>query len=287
MLGSRAIYHDGWKATTDHVGGQLAVEREHIEGSHVFDEDNWLLFDLAHDFSESHDVSAEQPERLQQLVDKWWSEAERNHVLPLDDSFIARAVAMYRPPYGPHFRTVFKPGGGSISEDVMPPLGAGYVVTARVEVEGTRRRHPLRARQLDQRLRALPARRSARARVQRVRQRASHRRVRARTRRARTSSRTGTNANGGRAPASCASTAVRSAAASSRTTCPFRWQIGSAGLTIGYDRGFPVCDDYAPPFPFTGTLHDVTFEIPMLAPKHGHRDETAARAEVGIALKSE
>ena len=27
MLGSRAIYHDGWKATTDHVGPQLSVER--------------------------------------------------------------------------------------------------------------------------------------------------------------------------------------------------------------------------------------------------------------------
>ena len=43
------------------------------------------------------------------------------------------------------------------------------------------------------------------------------------------------------------------------------------------------CDDYTPPFRFTGTLHDVTFEVPMLAPK----DDTAARAEVGIALKSE
>jgi hypothetical protein len=33
---------------------------------------------------------------------------------------------------------------------------------------------------------------------------------------------------------------------------PFRWQIGGAGLHIGVDRGFPVCDDYEPPFPFTG-----------------------------------
>ena len=64
---------------------------------------------------------------------------------------------------------------------------------------------------------------------------------------------------------------------------PFRWQIGSAGLTIGADRGFPVCDDYTVPFRFTGTLHDVTFTIPMLAPK----DDTAARAELGIALKGE
>ena len=64
---------------------------------------------------------------------------------------------------------------------------------------------------------------------------------------------------------------------------PFRWQIGSAGLTVGDDRGFPVCDDYEPPFAFTGTLHDLVFEVPMLAPK----DDTAARAELGIALKGE
>ena len=32
MLGSRAIYHDGWKATTDHVGNQITVEREQVLG---------------------------------------------------------------------------------------------------------------------------------------------------------------------------------------------------------------------------------------------------------------
>jgi len=41
---------------------------------------------------------------------------------------------------------------------------------------------------------------------------------------------------------------------------PFRWQIGR-------DAGFPVCDDYRPPFPFTGTLHEVTIELPGLAPR--------------------
>ena len=287
MLGSRAIYQDGWKATTDHVGGQLAVEREHIEGSHVFDEDNWLLFDLAHDFSESHDVSAEQPERVQQLVDKWWSEAERNHVLPLDDSFIARASAMYRPPYGPHFRTVFAPGGGSISEDVMPPLGAGYVVTARVEVEGNAEgilfalgnwTNGCALYLLDGRLVHVfngygnAHRIVASEPVPAGAHELSYRYERNRGERNGILCVDGREVGRGELP----------------HDLPFRWQIGSAGLTIGYDRGFPVCDDYAVPFPFTGTLHDVTFEIPMLAPKTDTpANETAARAEVGIALKSE
>lgn len=65
---------------------------------------------------------------------------------------------------------------------------------------------------------------------------------------------------------------------------PFRWQIGGAGLTIGYDRGFPVCDDYAPPFEFRGTLHEVVFELPWLAPRDA---EVAARADFELARTSE
>jgi arylsulfatase len=48
---------------------------------------------------------------------------------------------------------------------------------------------------------------------------------------------------------------------------PFRWQVGGGGLLIGRDVGFPVSDDYKPPFPISADLRSVTFEIPMLAPK--------------------
>ena len=61
---------------------------------------------------------------------------------------------------------------------------------------------------------------------------------------------------------------------------PFRWQIGGAGLLIGHDRGFPVCDDYEPPFAFTGDIDNLTFEIPMFAPPE-------PAEEVAVALKHE
>src|SRR5262249_61135142 len=61
---------------------------------------------------------------------------------------------------------------------------------------------------------------------------------------------------------------------------PFRWQIGGGGLLVGRDSGFPVCDDYRPPFSFTGTLHAVTIELPGLAP----RDPAV---EVALALQRE
>ena len=37
-------------------------------------------------------------------------------------------------------------------------------------------------------------------------------------------------------------------------------QIGGGGLRLGHDAGFPVSDDYRPPFPWTGVLHHVEFD---------------------------
>jgi hypothetical protein len=91
MLGSRAIYHDRWKATTDHVPTALPAQRELVEGSHDFDTDRWSLFNLDDDFSEAHDLSGTHADTLGRLVEIWWSEAGRNQVLPLNDGYSGRA----------------------------------------------------------------------------------------------------------------------------------------------------------------------------------------------------
>ena len=54
----------GWKATTDHIGNQITVEREQVPGSHDFAADHWALFHLDEDFAEAHDLAAEHPERV-------------------------------------------------------------------------------------------------------------------------------------------------------------------------------------------------------------------------------
>ncbi len=96
MQGSRGMYHQGWKATTDYVSA-LFGERDHIEGSHDFDDDHWALFDLRSDFSESEDLAAEHPEKVRQLEQLWWAEAGRNQVLPLWE-FPASMAAAHPPP---------------------------------------------------------------------------------------------------------------------------------------------------------------------------------------------
>jgi arylsulfatase len=61
---------------------------------------------------------------------------------------------------------------------------------------------------------------------------------------------------------------------------PVRWQIGGAPLRIGSDAGFPVCDEYEVPFPWTGTLHSVTIEV-------GPRPPIDPTTEAEVLLKSE
>ncbi|MDY6868161.1 MAG: arylsulfatase, partial [Chloroflexota bacterium] len=71
MRGNRAIYHDGWKAITIHENGT------------DFEDDTWELYHVKEDFSESVDLSAQYPEKLEELKALWWSEAEKYGALPI------------------------------------------------------------------------------------------------------------------------------------------------------------------------------------------------------------
>jgi arylsulfatase A-like enzyme len=76
MFGCRAIYHRGWKAVTYHP---IQFDEPGLANA------VWELYDVTADPSECVDLAPDQPERLQELIDLWWLEAERNQVLPLDN----------------------------------------------------------------------------------------------------------------------------------------------------------------------------------------------------------
>lgn len=71
MRGNRAIYHDGWKAIAIHENGT------------DFEDDQWELYNWETDFSEAVDLSAQYPEKLEEMKALWWSEAEKYGALPL------------------------------------------------------------------------------------------------------------------------------------------------------------------------------------------------------------
>lgn len=80
VYGHRAIYHDGWMASAFHARLPWQVISRDAK---PFEADTWELYDLDSDFSQAHDLAAEDPGRLQALKALFMQEAARNQVLPL------------------------------------------------------------------------------------------------------------------------------------------------------------------------------------------------------------
>jgi arylsulfatase A-like enzyme len=132
MLGSRSIIHGRWKATTNHISAGVLDEEELAVGSRNFADDRWELFDLDSDFSESTDVASAHPQVVRDLEQQWLGEAQRNHVLPIDDTLTHRLGAIIGPAYPAGSDRTFRPGGGPIGDESLPLLFGGFLFTAAV-----------------------------------------------------------------------------------------------------------------------------------------------------------
>ena len=97
MMGDRAIYHDGWIASTKvmrppwDVLGRSARTRP---------DSPWELYDLSKDWTQSEDVAAKYPAKLKELQELFWQEAAKYQVLPLDASVATRLVHAAAQPHG-------------------------------------------------------------------------------------------------------------------------------------------------------------------------------------------
>ncbi|HUZ44830.1 MAG TPA: arylsulfatase [Acidimicrobiales bacterium] len=116
MFGSRAIYHDGWKAVTFHPVGPIYGEG--LDPNASFDEDRWELYHVAQDLSETRDLADVEPERLRRMVDLWWSEAEANQVLPLDNRVLWALVHPRPDRRRPVDQARYFQGGAQVPEQV-------------------------------------------------------------------------------------------------------------------------------------------------------------------------
>ncbi len=84
MIGNRAIYHDGWVAGTIHKAPWEAAPRRPLN------EDVWELYNVNEDFSQSNNLAAKEPAKLEELKKKFMEEAVKYNVLPIDDRSIER-----------------------------------------------------------------------------------------------------------------------------------------------------------------------------------------------------
>ncbi len=113
MMGHRGLWADGWKAVTRHLAGT------------PFDDDQWELYHVDEDPSECRDLAAEHPEVLERLVARWWEEAERHGVLPLDDRTVELFGARFRErsPHRPDRHYTYRPPMSRIPAQVQAQLG--------------------------------------------------------------------------------------------------------------------------------------------------------------------
>jgi len=248
LLGDRAIWHQGWKAVAKHEKG---VD---------FDEDPWELYHLDHDFSECHDLAAEHPEKLREMIERWWAEAGPNHILPLDDREYERAAANVAA--RARQRYTYYPGMARIDRLNAPDItDRSYRITAEVEIPAAGAEGVLLtagSRFAGYVLYLKDGRlvyEYAYSETVRHTVRSAKPVPEGRHRLAFAFTKTGTRQGRG--------TLLIDDQPVGSLELPKTWPViaTTAGVHCGRDGGLPVTDAYTPPFPFTGTLSLVRVDL--------------------------
>jgi arylsulfatase len=133
MFGNRALYQEGWYARTIHRPAWK------LKPATTLQDDKWELYNTNQDFSLANDLAAKNPDKLMQLKASFMKEAEKFHVLPLDDRLLERTNAelMGRPTVMGNRNTVtYGEGMRGMGVDVFIDLrGKSYSITSEVAVD--------------------------------------------------------------------------------------------------------------------------------------------------------
>jgi arylsulfatase A-like enzyme len=92
LVGNRAIYKDGWMAST------TPLRLPWLTSAEVNPNDfKWELYNINEDFSQAHNLASTNPDKLKELQAAFDVEAKKYNVYPLDSSFTARFDTSIRP----------------------------------------------------------------------------------------------------------------------------------------------------------------------------------------------
>ncbi|QXC59637.1 arylsulfatase [Aquihabitans sp. G128] len=249
MGGSRALVAGTWKAVQKHT--------QRVP----YDDEAWELYDLAADPSECDDLAAAQPEKLAELIDLWWAEADRHGVLPLDDRLIELFGARFRD-HSPHpvdRRYVYRPPMSPIPAQASAAIGGrAFDLTARVTraagdegvlwATGTENSGISVFVQADRLLVDYNAFDDHTLVASSVVVPEGDVELTARFRRE--------DGRGGSVEV------LVDGVSAGRADLPLLMRvISSVGSSIGFDHGSPISPRYEAPFPFQGTLHELVIQL--------------------------
>lgn len=133
MMSDRALYHEGWMASTTPLRAPWD-----LIGPTTQDPANgykWELYNLNKDWTQNNDLAASNPEKLNEMQNLLWKELEKYQALPLDAS-VATRLATPRPNITTG-RTEFvytMPITGIPLGDAPSLLNTSYTLTAEIEI---------------------------------------------------------------------------------------------------------------------------------------------------------
>ena len=133
MFGNRGIYQDGWFARTIHRAAWELKPRQPLI------DDKWELYNTKEDFSIANDLASQNADKLNAMQNLFMAEAEKYHVLPIDDRLLERTNAelMGRPTVmGNRNSVTYGEGMKGMGVDVFIDLrSTSYTITSEVAVD--------------------------------------------------------------------------------------------------------------------------------------------------------
>jgi len=269
MTGHRGLWHKGWKAVAHHPMYS------------DFEDDQWELYNLEEDFSECHDLAETRPAKLKEMVERWWVEAGKYDVLPLDDRMMELFRAVPRP-FTPSNRReyVYYPPISHLTSETSPVLG-NRSWTLTVEID-----------EVDQDTQGVMVAMGGNTSgfVFYIKDQhlifdynflSSHSRVisqkGAGIGKAKLGVRFERIDNGAKA------TLLLNDQPEAVVEIPRILRvISSAGMDVGRDSLSPVCNDYQGPFPFTGKIQRFIFNVPKRESKQAEQQRIEALAKMEL-----
>jgi len=132
MVGNRAIYHDGWIASTTPPAAPWLLATGKLTDVNDY---NWELYNLNDDYSQNNDLAQKSPDKLKEMQALFLTEAAKYQVLPLDNTGFSRLLTPR--PSAVAGRTVFTYTGPNENIPVgnAPSiLDRDYTITADITV---------------------------------------------------------------------------------------------------------------------------------------------------------
>jgi arylsulfatase len=137
IFGNRALYKDGWIACArlDRIPWKTDPNTiaRFLPGKWDPAKDQWELYNLEEDYSQANDLAAKYPEKLRELQELFWEDAQKYHVTPLLAG-LAPFFGLGPPPSG-QTKFTYYPGTENIGAGMIPLIyNRSFTISADLDI---------------------------------------------------------------------------------------------------------------------------------------------------------